>query len=187
MDTKRRLNAGLRMSLRALFIEHVRIPPSAREAELYREAEPIVRAAVAQKFPPADMEICAKYGKASVDDCIKLMLCTGVVILFRFAPKTGPVVASHTYNDQIYAVPDASHSEILDEWFHLYEERNKQQASSIDAFTAFVHQARTFGDVLNLWPGAQDFFSDDGDQKAVYDPRGLYVIRAAVALATKKD
>lgn len=155
---KTRLNMSMRDRLTGLADRTIQ--PKAELAaleEAYAVAEPLVREIVKQKFPPKDMEILKKYQKAFTDDCIKLRLADGDVEVFHFKPETGPLVASKTYNGQMY-LADEEASRAVEKWVSARENYEAERKERLSAYRALIHQANNLEDLAEVWPEAATLF-----------------------------
>lgn len=150
-----RLNDGLRRRLYDLVRTTVKVPAEAAKLDrAYAEAEPLVREAVHGAYPPDDMEICAKYEAAQIDDCVKLQLTSGGVDLFKFAPGTGPLVVKKTHQGMIY-LADAITTDAFHNWKQANEAFETALRRKMDDYGALVREARTLDEVCEIWPEAE--------------------------------
>lgn len=122
--------------------------------QAYEQAAPLVRRAVAAKYPEKDMKICAKYEAARGDDCIKLTLTSGGVQEFNFDKDTGPLVVKKTYNGQMYAADELTTKAVLD-WITARDLHKKTLKDKHEDYAALIRNAKTLDEIVEVWPEAE--------------------------------
>ena len=155
MARKTRLTAVMRQRLTSL-AQRIVSPAEAKKRmdDATAKAAPLVLAAVHTKYPPKDMKVLAKYGKASVDNCIKLQLPNGVVDIFNFPNDTGPLVAKKTSYGQMYSVNDSAVGKIIQDAIDAAEAFSKERKARVCAYAALIDGTTYLEDLVELWPEA---------------------------------
>lgn len=155
---KTRLNSYSRDSLMALAKSVIKCP--AEEISLaaaYAKAATLVRAAVEAQLPPKDMKVLLKYGKAEVDDCIKVSGAGSYYSWFHFEKGLGPLsLGCRTF------LVDGDTTAAVIAWEKAKESRDDAIRTKINDYQALIQASRYFEDVLEIWPEAEKLRGDIG-------------------------
>lgn len=157
---KLRLNNEHRQKLRRLAKRLVTAPQERVEAvnRAHQEAAALVREYLVAKFPQDDMELLEKYKVAAKDYCIKFVWGEKWR-MFNFNKEYDDVplipLAAHTYNVKPYP----STPEIDRALNALEREGQALERASEEVLRPYLslieYQARTFEDVVEAWPEAE--------------------------------
>lgn len=149
-----RMNDALRQRLTSEVAKLIHLPELGRqELDAYNIVSPLVRGCVYKKYPKKDMEVCAKYGVAKVDDCIDLQLTEGGVDRFHFTTETGPLVVKRTYHGQVYAA-DEQTTAAFHNWKKIRENHEIKLKALRADYLALIKGARTLEEIVEIWPEA---------------------------------
>jgi hypothetical protein len=152
---KLRLNKEMREALTAFANENVRSTSfSAAVDGAYAKALPLVLAAVAKKYPAADMDVLAKYDLAKPDSCLIGYSGTSQQLRFNCRGADAPTVPSGYCSSRNYSWPDKCASAIEDYNFKV-EQANEETRRILRDYHTLIANYQTVEDVLEVWPAAQ--------------------------------
>lgn len=162
-----RLTYDKRMKLIQLAHSIVECPEEARTIhDTYKIAAPLVRAAVEVRYPRKDMLICKKYDVAAIDDCIKITHVGALVSMFTFKKGRGPLAAKSTTQGIIYQT-DAATFDAVENWVNAVATYKKAKERKLTDYRSLINHARTYEQVLAVWPEAEAVRSDMGSQALI--------------------
>ena len=129
--------------------------------EAYKIAAPLVRKIVEARYPRRDMMICQKYQVADIDDTIRLNLTAGGVEEFKFKDKTGPLAVAGYCSNRMFQADDAATDAVMN-WVRARDSYRDAIKTKLSDYRALIEGARTFEQVLTVWPEAETLRSDMG-------------------------
>lgn len=172
MTAQTRLTTNHRAILRELADKIVDCPAETRlEESAYQRAAPLVRKLVEAEFPPAEMVILDKYEVARRDRCINVQIAeggAGSVERFKFRDKANkegddwddeadeshPLVPDRGgCKNRIY-IANAKTAAAVHHWRLMLDALKKAKSEKLGKYHTFVDNARTFEQVLEVWPEA---------------------------------
>lgn len=152
---KIRLNQTHREALRRFAREHVACVPEQKARDTtYRKASTGVRRDVEKQFPTTDMEILARYKVAKPDTCIRGGSPSGQFTAFTFDSKEdAPFVPDRCCSSRSISFAQSTVTAI--EAFEVADAAlKKAREAKLAAYEALITSARTFEEVVEIWPAA---------------------------------
>lgn len=144
-------------ALKELARRVVDVPAEAKAEDLaYRKAAPLARKIVEATFPVSDMLVLAKYELSRPDDCIRIQHNDGSVDQFVFHKDDAPRVADSGNCRARMFIADERASTALTAWRHAFDAKRKALSEKQANYCAFIDSARTFEQVLEIWPEAEE-------------------------------
>lgn len=179
---KLRLTQAMRTRLRHLANKVVSCPTErATLTAAYKTAAVAVRKAVEKSLPPADMKVLRKYDQAAVDDCIRLNLTAGGVVVFRFDEDTGPV----SIGCRIF-LADEQTTAAYNSWKAADDTWHKALRTKLSDYDALIDGATYYQDVVEVWPEAEQLRTEFGGGSLIaFSPDVVARIRADVKTRAK--
>lgn len=153
---KTRLNQTHRQALVRFAVDNVSCPDEqeARDRD-YAAAADLVKADVEKRFVPKDMAVLQKYEAARADHCIQGGSPEGMFLRFQFDSDDdrAPLVPARYCSSRSIPFSDKTAAAIqLVEKSDEALKRAKQ--AKIEAYKALIFSARTYEEVLEIWPAA---------------------------------
>lgn len=152
-EMKTRLNQAHRQILLEFLKDNIALPEMEADEAAYEAAEKLVARDVRKKFPPRDMKVLAKYGKAHAADRIKGMCPNGDVVGFGFRDRTAAPQAPDYDNSIILLADDTAAA--VEASRQAEEKREAAWAKVYGDYKALILSATTFAQVVEDWPAAR--------------------------------
>lgn len=122
----------------------------------YAKAARLVSEEVQKRFPPDKMATLAEYGCAAPDFCIRGGAPTGQFLAFRFdaADALAPMVPA--FNCSSRSIPFSARAvEAIEACTKAADTLKKARDEKLTAYRSLIITARTFEDVIAVWPAAE--------------------------------
>lgn len=151
---KRRLLQWMRERLNA-HADKVVVPIKAKKIldAAYKKTEPLVFAAVAKRYPTADMKVLRKYECAAQEEKVRVQFPNGVVTQFEFERERGPYTPGHR---SIMFLVDSATAAAVDKWETARGDYNEERKRRLAAYYALVNGAGYVEDIVDVWPEVKD-------------------------------
>lgn len=154
---KTRLNGNHRHLLRQFANDNLSCPAEKKARDrAYAKAAKLVSEIVRKKFPVADMAILSKYEVGAPDACINGTAPDGRFLRFTFDAEDSliPVVPNRYCSTRAMAWTVTA-TEAID----AFEKANNALDKALEAkrvnYQALINSARTFEEVVSVWPAAE--------------------------------
>jgi hypothetical protein len=157
---KKRLNNGNRRDLRTLAWRMIRETTDTSEVDAaYAEAAKVISEEVSRRYPAEDMAVLAKYEMSHPDTCVYVSRGGQDYDVFHFRdddPLT-PVRPGSRYdcNRRNPILLQQSAVEALDRFKSANAKSDKDAQRRQADFYALINDAKTFEDVVAVWPAAE--------------------------------
>lgn len=150
-----RLTQNHRSLLYALVNQIVDCPPEIQaEERAYQRAMPIARKIVEATYAPKDMEVFAKYDRATRDDCIQLALPDGDMMQFKFRTDDSPARPSGGNCKNHVYLADARQSGIIEAWKDSAKALEVATEAKRREYSALIEGSTYFETLVDIWPEA---------------------------------
>lgn len=149
---KTRLNADHRRALANLARKLVACPAETKAlAAAYKKAAPLIMRDITEKYPVRDMNVLAKYERATRDDCIRIQMTSGGITQFHFEKDKGPLTPRGYC--QIYATK-VDTTDAVQDWQAAGEAEKEALAKKLGDYQSLIDFSRTLDDIEAVWPEA---------------------------------
>lgn len=150
-----RLLESHRQALRDLSRRVVDCPTETKAEEAaYQKFSPVARKIIEKQFPAADMAVFAKYEMTRQDRCVRFQQTSMGVEQFEFrAGEEVTIPRNGGCSSRIY-MADERATELLQKWVSAKDAKEKALEAKLNQYSAFIESARTFEQVLEIWPEA---------------------------------
>lgn len=153
---KTRLNQTHRDILRGFADKAIKCPAEQKARDkAYGRAADAVRRCIEKQFPAADMLVLGRYGVAGVDATIEGGSPEGKYVRFCFDKDDDiPTRPKLTHYGTSRVSLDAKAVGLVDEYDLAAEALKKAREAKLTDYKALVACAKTFEDILDVWPAA---------------------------------
>lgn len=154
---KTRLNQHHRGLLRTFANKGIACPHEQKiRDKAYAKAAKLVSEGASKKFPAADMSILAKYSVAEPDTCLRGGTPDGRFIVFNFddADPLMPVLPIASCGSRPFAWNIAT-VEAVESFDKAQHALKKARAEKLEKYRALIMAARTFEEVVAVWPATE--------------------------------
>lgn len=129
--------------------------------KLYESAAVIVAKAVAEKFPPKDMEVLKKYGTSSMMDSPRVILADGSTVQFQYRdgdPRT-PLTPIHRAYNEIYRIEGERDSKTVDAAISALADYEEAMRKKLADYNAVIDSTVYAEDLAAIWPDSADLIA----------------------------
>lgn len=148
---------------------------------LYAKAAVAVRRCIEKQFPAADMAVLAKYGASANTPIVNGGSPEGRFMSFVFDKNDEAPVRPSRYNAALVNF-DAKATEAIDAFELAADALIKARETKLSDYRALIASAKTFEDVLDVWPAASAVA-----EQIVHRPTSLAALSAEQIAAIRAD
>ncbi len=150
-----RLTQNHRSLLYALVNQIVDCPAEIKaEQRAYERAMPAARKIVETAYPAKDMEVFAKYERATRDECIQVQLADGDVMQFKFRKGDEPLRPSGSNCRSHIYLADERQSALIEAWKGGAKALEVATEKKRAEYSALIEGSTYFETLLDIWPEA---------------------------------